>query len=87
MAQNLNGEDRGYRKKRLRVGRGATAYKQAISKNRPLGVEISHYLYGRKEHIANEEQIGYIGVLQSIPPVRQGRVVGGSNPGHKERIS
>ena len=27
----------------------------------------------------------YIACLQSIPAVRRGRVVGGSNPGHKER--
>jgi recombination protein RecA len=40
---------------------------------------------GRKEHIANGEQIVYIIYLQSIPAVRQSRVVGGSNPGHKER--
>jgi recombination protein RecA len=39
----------------------------------------------RKEHIANREQIVYIACLQSIPTVRRGRVVGGSNPGHKER--
>jgi hypothetical protein len=39
----------------------------------------------RKEHIANREQIVYIACLQSIPAVRRGRVVGGSNPGHKER--
>src|SRR4029079_6281454 len=31
------------------------------------------------------EQIVYIACLQSIPAVRRGRVVGGSNPGHKER--
>jgi hypothetical protein len=38
----------------------------------------------RKEHIANREQIVYIAFLQSIPAVRRARVVGGSNPGHKE---
>src|SRR6476660_1143590 len=39
----------------------------------------------RKEHIANIEQIVYIVCIQSIPAVRRGRVVGGANPGHKER--
>ena len=56
--------------------------------NRPLGDKIGQYPISKKEHIANTEQIvyGIFIVDPTVPaPPAVTCVVGGSNPGHKER--